>query len=502
MRILLIEDNPDHTLFTKRVLKKANPSYEVDSTGEAKEALRKIAKESYDLILCDYRLPDSSALHILTEIRGKGRDLPFIVVTSSGSEKIAVELMQEGAYDYVVKDSAYENTLPVVIQRAQDKYNAKKEKEKLEEELRESNKKLQEMYEIKSNFTSMVSHELRTPLTAIKEGIAIVLDGSAGQINGQQKKFLEMAKKNVDRLKRLIDDVLDFSKLESKGLEFKMQEGNINAIINDVVEAHKVVAEEKGLYLKTALEPNMPFVELDPDRVNQVLTNLLSNAIKFTEAGGIIVSSAKEESQNSLEVCLRDTGGGIRNEDLPKLFQKFQQLGGLNQRKTGGTGLGLAISKEIIEQHNGKIWAESEYGKGSLFKFSLPIKRRCKILLIDDDQVILDVCERFFKENIYTAIRSVTGMEGVKLAQKELPDLIILDIRLNDISGYEVIDRLKGIEETRNIPILLMSGYIDELERVKGESGKPVLPWISKPFKKDEFLAKASSLLTKCSAGN
>jgi DNA-binding response OmpR family regulator len=245
MRILLIEDNPDHAVFTKRVLKKANQGYELDSTGEAKEALRKIAAENYDLILCDYRLPDSSALEILKEIREKGKDLPFIVVTSSGSEKIAVELLKEGAYDYVVKDSSYENVLPAVIQRAQDRYNVKKEKERLEKELKESNDKLKQMYTIKSDFTSMVSHELRTPLAAIKEGIAIVLDGTAGELNVEQKEFLEIAKRNVDRLNRLINDVLDFSKLESKKLLFKMIKGSINETINEVVDIQKTIAEKK-----------------------------------------------------------------------------------------------------------------------------------------------------------------------------------------------------------------------------------------------------------------
>ena len=138
MHILLIEDNPDHIIFTKRVLKKANPSYEVDLAGQAKEALRKIAEENYDLILCDYRLPDSSALDILKQIRGKGGDLPFIVVTSSGSEKIAVELMKEGAYDYVVKDVSYEDTLPVVVKRTIERFNAKKERENLETKVRQA----------------------------------------------------------------------------------------------------------------------------------------------------------------------------------------------------------------------------------------------------------------------------------------------------------------------------------------------------------------------------
>jgi len=497
MRILLIEDNPDHALFTQRVLKRADRGYEVDSAAEAKEASKKIAEENYDLIICDYRLPDSSALDILKEMRQKGKDLPFIAVTSSGSEKIAVELMKEGAYDYLVKDSSYESALPLVIQRALDRFNVTKEKERLEKELKESNEKLKQMYAIKSEFTSMVSHELRTPLTAIKEGITIVLDGSAGGINDQQREFLEIAKKNVDRLKRLIDDVLDFSKLESKKLEFKMRESNINEIIRDAAETQKVVAEEKGLYLKTELSPEMPIIEFDRDRISQVLANLISNAIKFTERGGITISSVKNEKENIIEVCVRDTGEGIKDEDLPKLFQKFQQLGGKDERKSGGTGLGLAISKEVIEQHGGKIWAESEYGKGSAFKFTLPIKRRYKILIIDDDNVVLDVCEKFLKEKEYIILRSETGREGIKIAQEELPDLIILDIRLKDISGYEVIGRLKSARETQDIPILAMSGYIDEIYKIKNQVRELALPCISKPFNKDEVLSTTKSLLGK-----
>ena len=299
-KLLVIEDNPDHLLLVKRILRNASGgAYQMDSASQAEEGLRKILEESYDLVLCDYRLPGSSALDILKGMKEKDKELPFIVITSSGSEKIAVELMKEGAYDYVVKDSSYENTLPLVIQRAKDKYNAKKEKEKLEKELSESNEKLKKMYAIKSDFTSMVSHELRTPLTAIKEGIAIVLDGSAGQINAEQAEFLDMAKKNVDRLKRLIDDVLDFSKLESGKMVFKMQEADINALIKEVVNNQKTVAEAAGLYLKAESTSDIPAIEFDPDRINQVLNNLISNAIKFTETGGITVTSVKDEEKIS-----------------------------------------------------------------------------------------------------------------------------------------------------------------------------------------------------------
>jgi signal transduction histidine kinase len=495
MRILIIEDNPDHALFTKRVLKKTHPDYELDLAVEAKEALKKASEKNYDLILCDYRLPDLSALDILKKIRENGSDIPFIAVTSSGSEKIAVELMKEGAYDYVVKDSSYENALPVVIERARDRYNVKKEKERLEEELKKSNKKLQEMYEIKSSFTSMVSHELRTPLTAIKEGIAIVLDGATGSLNGQQKEFLEIARKNVDRLKRLIDDVLDFSKLESKKMEFKMSEGDINGIVKEIAESQRMVAQEKGLYLNIELGQDIPRIEFDHDRIAQVLDNLLSNSIKFTGAGGVTVSTASRENGSLIEVCVRDTGEGIRQEDIPKLFQKFQQLNSAGQRKTGGTGLGLAISKEIVEHHKGKIWIESEYGKGSAFKFTVPMRKKEKVLVIDDDRVILDVCKRLLGEDEYTVVCALTGEEGLLLAKRKSPALIILDMRLSDISGLVVIERLKNNKETADIPILVMSGYLDEIDKLKKEPAKTILSWIAKPFGKDDFMPKINALL-------
>ena len=496
MKILLIEDNPDHVLLTKRVLKKVNPDYQVDSVSEAEEGLKRIAEQDYDLILCDYRLPQLSALEVLKKMRERGEDLPFIVATSSGSEKIAVELMKEGASDYIVKDASYEDSLPVVIQRAIDIYNVKKEKDNLEEELWKSNRKLRQMYAIKSDFTSMVSHELRTPLTAIKESITLVLEGQAGEINGNQKEILEITKKNVDRLARLINDVLDFSKLESKKMDFKMQEGDINGIIKEAIDIQKTVAQEKGLYLKAELDSNLPKIEFDSDKINQVLSNLISNAIKFTENGGIVISSFKDDNGGLIKVSVKDTGEGIKKEDLPKLFHKFEQLGGINQRKTGGTGLGLAISQEIIVQHGGKIWIESEFGKGSEFIFVLPIKKKNKILIIDDEKIILELCESLLRKNEYIALSADKGMEGIRIAQTESPDLIVLDIRLKDVSGYEVIGRLRSSKDTSYIPILAMSGYMDELEKIESRE-ELALPCISKPFDSEDFLSKVRILVGK-----
>jgi len=236
-------------------------------------------------------------------------------------------------------------------------------------------RKLKEAIEIKSSFTSMVSHELRTPLTAIKEGIGIVLDEAAGKVNAEQKDFLEIARRNIDRLARLINNVLDFQKLGAGKVEFLMEENNINEVIEDTVITLKPLIKEKGLKLVMNLNKTLPKMEFDRDKIVQVITNIVNNAVKFTEKGSITVKTAKS-GNNAVCVSVKDTGKGIKKHDLDKAFHEFEQLETEIDRKTGGTGLGLAISKEIVERHKGKIWVESKWGKGSTFSFILPIKER------------------------------------------------------------------------------------------------------------------------------
>ncbi len=238
------------------------------------------------------------------------------------------------------------------------------ERKKAEDEMNEA-------VATKSRFISMVSHELRTPLTAIKEGIDIVEDASAGPINVQQKEFLGIAKTNVDRLARLINDVLDFQKLESDAVEPALQAQDMNSVVREVYDMMLPLARDGGLKLVTDLDETLPLVSFDRDGIVQVLANVVGNAIKFTEKGSVTLMSSR--AGNIIKVSIRDTGRGISKEDMPRLFQEFEQLG---SRKPGSTGLGLAISREIIRRHRGKIWAESEPGQGTTFSFILPIHER------------------------------------------------------------------------------------------------------------------------------
>ena len=245
------------------------------------------------------------------------------------------------------------------------------ERKRLEGELKRANE-LKIATEIKSKFTSMVSHELRSPLAAIKESINLVLEGLVGNITDEQKDLLGTAKKNADRLGRLINDVLDFQKIESGKMEFDIRENDINEVALEVCKAMNLLAGKKGLDLVVDVDDDLPKICFDRDKIIQVIINLLNNAINFTEKGSVSISTKQEN--NTAHITVKDTGQGIENEDIKKLFQAFGQLDTIRDKKKGGTGLGLAISKDIILAHRGKIWAESETGKGTVLHFTLPLK--------------------------------------------------------------------------------------------------------------------------------
>lgn len=232
-------------------------------------------------------------------------------------------------------------------------------------------RKYRETLEIKSEFISMVSHELRTPLQAMKEGIGIVADQTAGMINEDQRSFLQIALRNLERLSRLIHDVLDFQRLEAGAMEYIKEWVQIDEILDHVKNVMLPLAESKKLALHISCAKNLPHVFIDPDRIIQVLINLINNSIKFTDSGHVTIAAEICEN-NSLLLSVKDTGIGIREHDLPKLFKTFSQIDSGKFQRRQGTGLGLAISKRIVEQHGGSIWAESKIGAGSIFKFSLP----------------------------------------------------------------------------------------------------------------------------------
>ena len=261
----------------------------------------------------------------------------------------------------------------------------------LYQEIKETNLKLEKLERLKSEFISIVSHELRTPLTSIKNSLDILLSGKCGEINDAGNKFLDMAKRNVQRLSGIINDLLDLSKIEAGKMDFHFKKMNIHQVIDYVKNNLSLSAKGKGLVLSAEESENLPDVNGDSQRLEQVLTNLVSNAIKFTPEGKHI--TIKSELKNASDISVHpyfqdeisklkgdyiivsviDEGIGIAEKDLLHAFDKFAQIENSLSRKVGGSGLGLPIAKQLLEAHKGAIWCNSQLDKGSDFCFAIPV---------------------------------------------------------------------------------------------------------------------------------
>jgi len=268
----------------------------------------------------------------------------------------------------------------------------------LYEEIQKTNIKLEMLEKLKSEFISIVSHELRTPLTSIKNSLEMMISGRMGEITDIQDNFLNLAKRNVDRLAGIINDLLDLSKIEAGKMEYRFEPLNIIEPVKFVLSSFENLAEKKNIRLSVNSLKEEFNVYGDSNKIEQILTNLLSNAIKFTSNNGKVTVNIEEINANYLDttmfyndsslkdsdcefdsrrnyvkITVEDTGIGIKREDIPKVFDKFQQIESSLSREVGGTGLGLPIAMQLIEAHNGKIWLESEFNKGSKFSFIIPL---------------------------------------------------------------------------------------------------------------------------------
>lgn len=240
------------------------------------------------------------------------------------------------------------------------------------QELQAANDKLQELDRLKSAFVSIVSHELRTPMTSIKGYVENMLDGLTGALSEKQAYYLSRVKFNVERLTRMITDLLDLSRIEAGRVELMLAPHSVVELVTEITESLQPVAQSKSIALQYRHEGSSVSVLCDRDKLHQILTNLIQNAVKFTPKGGEIRVETRMMDQAFAQVCVVDTGCGIPAHELPKVFERFYR-GESVQVEQRGAGLGLAITKSLVELHGGRIWVESAVGQGSRFFFTLPI---------------------------------------------------------------------------------------------------------------------------------
>jgi signal transduction histidine kinase len=372
-RILVVDDEETIREMVSKIINLIG--HEVVTTGNGREALEILRSQPFSIMITDVKMPEMDGFELMKVVRDQFPGTPIICMTAHGATYNYTDVVGVGATDYISK--------PFTIDEMRAKLNRViREKDLIADltqksrELEKVNEELKRLDQLKSTFISSVSHELRTPLTVIKEFISLMLEGHVGALTEDQREYLGIANRNIIRLTNLIETLLDFSRIESgKGLKLRFEPTRLMEVVEDAVMTFSQQLEERRVALENRLDPDIPLVLIDRNRLVEVFINLIGNGIKFTPPGGKITIDSRglTEKRDYLKIVVTDTGVGISPEDLPKVFDRFYQGGRTQTGLITGTGLGLAITKEIIETHQGYIQAESKSESGASFVFTLPV---------------------------------------------------------------------------------------------------------------------------------
>ncbi len=369
MKILVVDDKPDNVELLYQILE---DDYDVISAYNGADCIKLAKEQQPDLIILDVMIPildGYDVLEILQEDESTS-NIPVIFLTASykDTDRI-VKGLESGAFDYITKPINDEVLLAKVnsvtrIKKAEDEVKRKNV------ELERANEKLMELDCLKSTFIASMSHELMTPLNSIIGFTSTILKGMAGEINEEQRKQLAMVKDSGNHLLALINDIIDLSKIEAGKVEVSNEEFDMSLLVKEMKDFFAIAVKEKNLKISIDMSERLTIID-DERKIKQILINLLANAIKFSDRGEVEIKVLTKDKM--VEIAVTDSGIGIKEEDMEKLFKSFSKVSTGNGQR-GGTGLGLYLSKKIAALLGGEIKVESEYGKGSTFTLTLPLK--------------------------------------------------------------------------------------------------------------------------------
>ncbi|MGH7428884.1 MAG: response regulator, partial [Candidatus Methylomirabilaceae bacterium] len=365
-----------------------------------------------------------------------------------------------------------------------------------------------ETAQFKTEFVSRISHELRTPLTSIKGSLQLLLDGES-RLAASDQELLTICLRNTERLTHLINDVLDLSRIEAGKLKLTLADQAIPELVDLAVAAVSNLAAERQIRVELNLSPDLPPVRADRERIVQVLTNLLGNAVKFSATGGSVTVAGRTtrcaDSRHGLgtgrasehvEIGVTDRGRGIAPHDLRRIFLSFHRVDDAATRETSGTGLGLAICKGIVEAHGGKISANSKgLGHGATVTLLLPRSgpRRRHILVAEDDAAFAKMLATILESSELSVTFVAGGRAALEAIAQRTPDLLILDLLLPEIDGWEVLKRLRGTAASRELPILVLTALgVADAERTLALGADE---YLSKPISQTVLIETVGRLL-------
>lgn len=395
-------------------------------------------------------------------------------------------------------------------------------------DLEVKNAELSRIDRLKDEFLANTSHELRTPLNGIIGLADSMIHGATGPLTGPQAENLSMIASSGRRLLNLINDILDFTRLKNRDIQLHKKPADIRQITGLVICLTMPLAAAKGLKIQNLIEEEVPLVNADESRLEQIMYNLIGNSVKFTDSGGVTICARQRDEL--LEITVADSGIGIQPDKLDSVYNSFTQADASATRKHGGAGLGLSITKQLVELHGGSIRAESAPGVGTSITFTLPVCRepreagendrapaapvRCdgeaaaagipeqaipasefKILVADDEPVNLQVLVNYLTLQNYSVTTAKNGEEALALIEKESGfDLVILDLMMPKISGYEVCHTLRRSYSRLEMPVLMITAK-NRPGDIEAGFQAGANDYITKPFDRRELLARVGTLL-------
>lgn len=371
-----------------------------------------------------------------------------------------------------------------------------------------------EVDRMKSEFVAIVSHELRAPMTAIKGYIGLLAMEIADTVTEAQRGYLGVVRANADRLGGMVDELLDLSRIEAGKIQIQYQAVSMQRVIHEVTAMLQKSFDDRRVRLILNVPDDLPNVLSDPSRLAQIVTNLISNALKYTMEGHVEVRA--HATDGHVQVDVADTGIGMTEEDQAKLFTRFFRASTARAHRISGTGLGLSITRSLIEMQGGHIWAKSAVNRGSTFSFTLPIlpeplaemaqsepqvaaaaprlAKPSRILIVDGELHIAQSLRRQLETDDHDVLITTHGADALPLARREIPDVIVLDVTLPDVDGFEVLYQLKQDSRTQPIPVIITSIIA---EREKGLA-LGAADYLNKPLDDQQLLESVRRVLAAC----
>lgn len=516
LKVLYVEDDKEVCESTRGLL--LNYFNHIDTAHDGKEALNKYFNyksknnNHYDLVITDIGMPKIDGIKMSKKIINENPEQSIILVTSKDDVSYLYDAIALGVDGFLHKPlnlkklnklllkttkaihqhkesiKHYENIESLNNKLSEYAESLEKKVKKRTEALNHAKEKAEEETKVKSEFLAHMNHELRTPLNAII-GFSHILK-EINDIPDKSKNFIDKIHTSGNNLLKLINNILDISKLEAKQVVLEKRELDLYALVQSVIDQQELKAEQKGLKLFINFEESITKKFYgDSLRIYQILTNLLSNAIKFTENGEVSIC-IKKIGKNIIRFETTDTGVGLSKKQLSRLFQPFSQADETISRKYGGTGLGLTISKQLIELMDGKIWVESEEGIGSKFIFEIVLKelgidkdniatkiqstnlkekvnkiKKTKILLVEDNKTNQLLIQSILEDSSIAIDIANNGKEAIEKFQVNQYKLILMDIVIPILNGYEATKIIRDLDA--NIPIIALSANVIEKDVIK-----------------------------------